>query len=64
MYRKTGNGDWKKIKTITKGSTVTYTDTGLKKGKKYTYTVKAYRVVNEKKIYSKYDKKGLAKTVK
>lgn len=64
VYRKTGNGDWKKIKTITKGSTVTYTDTGLKKGKKYTYTVKAYRVVNEKKIYSKYDKKGLAKTVK
>ena len=64
VYRKTGNGKWKKIKTISGGSTVAYTNTGLKKGTKYTYTVKAYRVVNETKVYSGYDKKGLAKTLK
>lgn len=64
VYRKTGSGEWKKIKTIKKGSTISYTDKKLTKGKKYTYTVKAYRIVNEKNIYGGYNKKGLSITLK
>ncbi len=39
IYRKTGSGDWKKIKSNYTGTT--YTDTSVKSGKKYTYTVRA-----------------------
>ena len=42
VYRKTGNGSWKKIKTITSGSKVTYTDSTAKNGKTYTYTIVSY----------------------
>jgi Fibronectin type III domain. len=38
VYRKTGNGSYKKIKTISGASTVTYTDTGANtNGTKYTF---------------------------
>lgn len=59
VYRKTNNGRWQIIKKITKGSTTSFTDTKLSKGKKYTYTVRAYRTVGGKNIYSGYNKKGL-----
>ena len=36
-----------------------FTDKKLSKGKKYTYTVRAYRTVGKKNIYSRYNKKGL-----
>ncbi len=50
VYRKTGSGSYSKIATV-KGSTkVTYTDKAAKKGKKYTYKVKAYK----SKTYSAY----------
>ncbi len=44
VYRKTGSGSYTKIKTITSGSTVSYTDTAVKSknGTTYTYAVKAY----------------------
>ncbi len=42
IYRKTGSGSYKKIKTIKDGSTLSYTDTNVKSGTKYTYYVKAY----------------------
>ena len=42
IYRKTGSGEWKKIKTIKSVSTVSYKDTSVKSGKKYSYYVKAY----------------------
>ncbi|MCQ2478818.1 MAG: hypothetical protein MJ091_06400 [Clostridia bacterium] len=42
IYRKTGSGEWKKIKTITSGATVSYTNTSVESGKKYSYYVKAY----------------------
>jgi hypothetical protein len=42
VYRKTGTGSYKKIATV-KGSTkVSYLDKSAKKGKTYTYMVKAY----------------------
>jgi hypothetical protein len=45
VYRKAGSATkWTKVKTITSGSTVSWTDTGAtSNGTKYTYTVRAYR---------------------
>lgn len=56
VYRK-GPGDtkWKKIKTI---SSRTYTDSSAKKGKKYSYTVKASFDNIGSPIYSTYNSKG------
>ena len=59
VYRKTNNGSWKVVKRITKGNVTSFTDTKLSKGKKYTYTVRAYCTVDKKNVYSGYDKKGL-----
>ena len=43
----------KKIKVIKKGSTVTYTNSKLKKGKTYYYKIRSYKYdTNGKKIYS------------
>ena len=60
VYRKTGSGSYEKIATV-KGSTkVTYTDKKAKKGKTYTYKIKAYKskttsaYSNAKKIKDKY----------
>lgn len=46
------NGKYSKIKTITKGSIVTYTKTKLKKNKRYYFKIRTYKIVNGKKIYS------------
>lgn len=54
IYRKSG-GTWKKIKKITSGSTVKYTDKSMSAGKKYVYSVQAY---NGSKT-SSYSKSGL-----
>ncbi|MEE1505258.1 MAG: leucine-rich repeat protein [Acutalibacteraceae bacterium] len=57
IYRKTADGSYKKIATV-KGSTkVSYVDKSAKKGKKYTYKVKAYY----SKTYSAYSN---TKTIK
>ena len=42
------------IKTVTNGSTVSWKNTGLKTGTKYTYKIKAYRTVDGKKVLSIY----------
>lgn len=41
IFKKTSEG-WKRIKTVTSGSTVTWTHTDVKNGSKYIYTVYAY----------------------
>lgn len=41
----------KKVGTIKKGSTVTFTDKKLSKNTTYKYTVKAYKVVSKKNVY-------------
>ena len=43
IYRKVGGGKWTKGKTITKNSTLTYTDKAVKRGKTYFYKVRAYK---------------------
>ena len=57
IYRKVNSGKWKPLKTTTKTS---YKDKAVKAGYKYSYTVKAYRTENSKKIFSEYNKKGLS----
>lgn len=55
IYRSTKKDKgFKKIKTIKKGSTKSYTNKKLKKGKKYYYRIRAYRTVNGRKVYSSY----------
>lgn len=53
-YSTKKDGSYKKAKTITSGKTVTYTQKKLKSGKKYYYSVRAYRTVNGKKVYGSY----------
>ena len=50
VYRKTGSGSYSKIATVKGNSKVTYTDKKAKKGKTYTYKIKAYK----SKTYSAY----------
>lgn len=55
IYRKKYGGSFKKIKKISSGTTVKYTDKTMASGTKYVYTVRAY---NGSKT-SGYDKTGL-----
>lgn len=52
VYRAVGNGKYKAIKTIKSAKKVSYTNAGLKKNKKYSYKVRAYRVVDGSRVYS------------
>lgn len=53
IYRSTKkSGKYKKIKTIKKGSTTSYTNSKLKNRKQYYYKIRAYKVVNGQKYYS------------
>ena len=57
VYRKVNSGKWKAVKNVIGTS---YKDKNVKAGYKYSYTVKAYKTVNGKKVYSGYNKKGLS----
>ena len=55
VYRATKeNGKYKKVKTVTKKKTVSFTDKSLKKGKTYYYKIRAYRMIKGKKVYGPY----------
>lgn len=57
IYMKEGTkGEYKKVKTVKKGKTVSYTENGLKKNTKYYFKVRAYKSVSGKKVYSKFSK--------
>lgn len=45
IYRKKGNGSWKKIKTISAAGTLSYTDSKAENGKTYSYRIRAYNKV-------------------
>ena len=53
IYKYTGK-KWKRIKTINKKSTLTYTDKKVKEGKTYKYKIRSYSIVSGKKIYSSF----------
>ena len=57
VFRKVNSGKWKSVKTTTG---LVYKDKDTKAGYKYCYTVKAYKLIDGKKVYSGYDKKGLS----
>ena len=42
IYRSTNNSKWSKVKTISSGETLTWTDTNCKSGSGYYYRVRAY----------------------
>lgn len=44
-------GTYNKIKTVTKNTVLSFTKTGLKSGKTYYFKVRAYKTVNNEKIY-------------
>ena len=55
IYRAEGYfGKYKKIKTVTKATTTSFTNTKLKKGKSYYYKIRAYKTVDGKKVYGDY----------
>ncbi len=54
IFMKTGTGSYKKIKSIAKGKTVAFTKSGLKKGKNYSFRIRAYKKSGGKKAYGAY----------
>lgn len=60
VYRKTGSGSYKKLATVKGGTKKSYLDKSAKKGRTYTYKVKAYyskttsAYSNTKKVTDKY----------
>lgn len=54
IYRITDEGTYVKIKQISSGTTVTYTHTGLQKGDRYQYRIRAYRTVNGSPVFGPY----------
>lgn len=62
IYRSTSkNGTYKLVKTVTSGSTVSYTNTGLKKGKTYYYKVRGYVKYNTTKYVGTFSDKKYKK---
>lgn len=53
LYRKTDDGSYKKLATVSKSKT-TYTNSSLSAGKKYTYKIRAYKTVSGKTYYGNY----------
>lgn len=60
-YSAEKNGTYKKLKTITKAKTNTYTKKKLASGKTYYFKLRAYKTVDGKKVYGKY---SVVKSVK
>ena len=52
VYRcNTKSGTYKRIATVSGGSRLTYTNSGLSSNKTYYYKVRAYRTVNGQKVF-------------
>ncbi|MBP0725784.1 InlB B-repeat-containing protein [Bacillus sp. RG28] len=63
IFRATSyKGVYTKVVTLTSGSTLSFTNTKLSKGKLYYFKIRAYRTVNGKKIYSGYSNTVYLKT--
>lgn len=63
IFRATSyKGVYTKVVTLTSGSTLSFTNTKLSKGKLYYFKIRAYRTVNGKKVYSGYSNSVYLKT--
>lgn len=51
IFRKTSGSSYRKIATVN-GRNTAFTNSGLKRGKRYYYAIRAYKVVNGVKVYS------------
>lgn len=60
VYRKTPGGGWIKIVTISGGAAASYTDSSVEPGKKYYYTVRAYKNSDTEVKLGEYDTAGLS----
>lgn len=57
IYMATGkDGQYKKIKTITKNTTTSYIKSSLKAGTTYSFIVRAYKTVGDTKLYGDFSK--------
>ena len=63
IYRSVGKGKFKLIKRISEGTTLSYIDSGVKKGMTYTYMIKSRRALGSKFVYSKESKKRKCKAI-
>lgn len=54
VYSSAKDGTYKTVKNVSSASTTAYTQKKLQKGKTYYYKIRAYRTVNNKKIYGSY----------
>ncbi len=54
IYRKTSGAEWKRVKTVKGAKNLIWTDTSARKGKMYSYRIRAYRVSGGKTYYSDY----------
>ena len=64
IYRKTSGTGWKGLATVTSGNMITYTDSSATAGIEYTYTVRAYKMVDGKELYGGFDNTGVSASVK
>ena len=55
------SGTYKAVKTITSAKTVKFVNKSLSKGKTYYYKVRAYRIVDKKKVYGPFSAVKAAK---
>ncbi|NLP51855.1 bacterial Ig-like domain-containing protein [Bacillus sp. RO1] len=64
IYRATSKtGSYYKVGTVTSGSTKTFTNSVQKTGKNYYYKVRAYRMVNDQKVYGSFSDIKSGKTI-
>lgn len=54
IFMKTGNGKYKKIKTIGKAKTISFTKTRLKRKKAYSFKIRTYVKVDGNRVYGAY----------
>ncbi len=56
LYRRTGSsGEWKAVKDISSGATLTYNNViGMKTGNTYYYRIRAYKLSGGSRIYGTY----------
>lgn len=62
IYRKSGSGDWKKIKVLKNEMKVSCTDKTVKSGRTYFYKIRAYRTGKKGIVYSRFSKALKIKT--